>query len=183
MVGEAIENVSSNKRGGELYQSMEGLREVLEDTMKDKKYMREVRESASGSMTKIEKVGFRKMMANYWSNSLPFALDLVGAVVRQGGFIEKMHNIDWLHSPALPSTMTRLVVKYNRYLQILAVNDGAFAVPGGDFIQDPEWDVQVKLKDLQADPNNPLYSIKSFNDLQLYEESFQTSTPKLMCST
>lgn len=112
-----------------LYQSMEALRDVLEDTMKDKKYMREVRGSASGSMTKIEKVGFRKMMANYWSNSSPFALDLVGAVVRQGGFIEKMHNIDWLHSPALPSTMARLINKYNRFLQILAGNGGSFAVP------------------------------------------------------
>lgn len=51
-----------------------------------------------------------------------------------------------------------------------AQTDGAFAAPGGDFIQDPEWDVEVKLKDLQADPNNPLYSIKSFNDLQLCVE-------------
>ncbi|KAF2757621.1 P-loop containing nucleoside triphosphate hydrolase protein [Pseudovirgaria hyperparasitica] len=50
-----------------------------------------------------------------------------------------------------------------------AQTDGAFAAPGGDYIQDPEWDVQVKLKDLQADPNNPLYSIKSFNELQLAE--------------
>lgn len=48
-----------------------------------------------------------------------------------------------------------------------AQGDGTFNAPGGDFIQDPEWDVEVKLKDLQADPDNPLYSIKSFNDLQL----------------
>ena len=112
-----------------MYQSMEGIRDVLEGAMKDNKYMREVREAASGSMTRIEKVGFRKMMANYWSNSSPFALDLVGAVVRQGGFIEKMHNIDWLHSPALPSTMARLITKYNRFLQILSGNGSNFAVP------------------------------------------------------
>ncbi len=55
----------------------------------------------------------------YWDNSSPFALDLVGAVIRQGSFIEKMHNIDWLHSPALPSTMKRLLVKYQRFVTIM----------------------------------------------------------------
>lgn len=30
------------------------------------------------------------------------------------------------------------------------------------------YDVAVKLADLQADPNNPLYSVKSFDDLGLY---------------
>ncbi|TKA56758.1 hypothetical protein B0A55_11287, partial [Friedmanniomyces simplex] len=62
----------------------------------------------------------RRMMSRYWENSSPFALDLVGAVVRQGSFIEKMHNIDWLHSPALPSTMSRLLTKYQRFVQIMA---------------------------------------------------------------
>lgn len=32
------------------------------------------------------------------------------------------------------------------------------------------YDVQVKLADLQADPNSPLYSVKSFKDLGLSEE-------------
>ncbi|KAI9891526.1 MAG: RNA helicase required for poly(A+) mRNA export [Vezdaea aestivalis] len=32
-------------------------------------------------------------------------------------------------------------------------------------LHEPTYDVEVKLSDMQADPNNPLYSIKSFEDL------------------
>lgn len=41
---------------------------------------------------------------------------------------------------------------------------------GSAGLLEPEFDVNVKLTDLQADPNDPLYSIKSFNDLNLSEE-------------
>jgi ATP-dependent RNA helicase DDX19/DBP5 len=37
-------------------------------------------------------------------------------------------------------------------------------------LDEPEYDVNVSLADLQADPNNPLYSIKEFKDLNLTEE-------------
>ncbi|KAI5310591.1 RNA helicase required for poly(A+) mRNA export [Ascosphaera atra] len=47
--------------------------------------------------------------------------------------------------------------------------DGA-ATTTGDNLNEPEYDVQVKLSDIQADPNNPLYSIKSFADLGLSPE-------------
>ncbi|KAF2670222.1 ATP-dependent RNA helicase DBP5 [Microthyrium microscopicum] len=40
-------------------------------------------------------------------------------------------------------------------------------VPG---LAEPEYDVQVSLADLQADPNNPLYSVQKFEDLKLSEE-------------
>jgi ATP-dependent RNA helicase DDX19/DBP5 len=46
--------------------------------------------------------------------------------------------------------------------------DGATVDPqNGSQLQEPEWDVEVKLADLQGDPNNPLYSAKTFEDLQL----------------
>ena len=88
--------------GGEGFnESMSRIRDMIGETMTENhKYMRTVRDSATHRMTRLERVGFRKMMSRYWENSSPFALDLVGAVVRQGGFIEKMHNIDWHHSPA-----------------------------------------------------------------------------------
>ncbi|KAI4284227.1 MAG: hypothetical protein L6R38_001558 [Xanthoria sp. 2 TBL-2021] len=76
-----------------------------------------------------QKFAVRKMMSRYWSNSSIFALDLVGAVIRQGTFIEKMHAIDWLHSPAVQSTMNRLLTKYGRYFTILKLNRGKTAVP------------------------------------------------------
>ena len=101
-------------------ESMSRIRDMIGETMTDNhKYMRAIRDSASHRMTRLERVGFRKMMSRYWENSSPFALDLVGAVVRQGGFIEKMHDIDWLHSPALPATMTRLILKYERFIGIM----------------------------------------------------------------
>lgn len=46
--------------------------------------------------------------------------------------------------------------------------DGAGEELGGSNLQEPEYDVEVKLSDIQADPNNPLYSIKSFNELGLW---------------
>ena len=48
--------------------------------------------------------------------------------------------------------------------------DGASEPLGGnDIVENVEFDVQVKLSDLQANPNDPLYSIKSFEDLGLSE--------------
>ncbi|RMJ24498.1 hypothetical protein PHISP_04627 [Aspergillus sp. HF37] len=46
-------------------------------------------------------------------------------------------------------------------------SDGSTAPMGGSDLQEPDYTVEVKLSDLQADPNNPLYSVKSFGDLGL----------------
>lgn len=100
--------------------SMEHIKDVIEAATKSKSYMRKVNGSLSSRLQRAEKIGIRRMMSRYWENSSPYALDLVGAVIRQGTFIEKMHNIDWLHSPALPSTMKRLLVKYGRFVGIMA---------------------------------------------------------------
>lgn len=45
--------------------------------------------------------------------------------------------------------------------------DGAGEPQHGSELREPEYDVEVKLVDLQGDPNNPLYSIKAFEDLGL----------------
>ena len=45
--------------------------------------------------------------------------------------------------------------------------DGASEVQMGSSLLEPEFNVDVKLNDLQADPNNPLYSVKNFADLNL----------------
>ncbi|KAL2353543.1 P-loop containing nucleoside triphosphate hydrolase protein [Cryomyces antarcticus] len=51
-----------------------------------------------------------------------------------------------------------------------AQSDGAIEEQHGSTLQEPEHDVNVKLSDMQADPNNPLYSIKSFEELRLAPE-------------
>lgn len=49
-----------------------------------------------------------------------------------------------------------------------AQNDGASTwMQGSVGLDEPEFDVNVKLADLQADPNNPLYSAKTFEELNL----------------
>ncbi|KAI9651754.1 MAG: RNA helicase required for poly(A+) mRNA export [Trizodia sp. TS-e1964] len=47
--------------------------------------------------------------------------------------------------------------------------DGAGNVHNGSDLAEPDYEVQVKLSDLQSDPNNPLYSIKTFEELGLSE--------------
>lgn len=110
-------------------ESISCIRDMIDEVIADDHdYMRRVRESDSYQMTRVERAGYRKMMSHYWGNPSPFAVDLVGVVVRQGIFVEKMHDIDWLHSPALPATMTRLLLKYERF--ILLNNDpNLMAVP------------------------------------------------------
>ena len=46
--------------------------------------------------------------------------------------------------------------------------DGAAEPFNGSQLHEPDYMVELKLADMQADPNNPLYSIKSFEELGLY---------------
>lgn len=39
-----------------------------------------------------------------------------------------------------------------------------------------DFEVDVKLQDLQADPNSPLYSVKSFDELGLYNSHLTPQT-------
>ncbi|KAF2207168.1 hypothetical protein CERZMDRAFT_63004 [Cercospora zeae-maydis SCOH1-5] len=105
------------------------VRDRMELAMKDKNLIRQARGSLSSTLLRSERVGVRKLMSRYWDNSSPFSIDLLGAVIRQGSFIEKMHNIDWLHSPALPSTMNRLITKYGNFITIMRQNPTKMAVP------------------------------------------------------
>lgn len=110
--------------------SLESVRAVVEAGLQDGTLLRKVRSFNYIKKIKLaEKVSVRRMMSRYWSNSSIFALDLVGAVIRQGSFIEKMHALDWLHSPTLNSTMTRLLTKYSRYFEILKRHPRHVAVP------------------------------------------------------
>jgi hypothetical protein len=44
---------------------------------------------------KPDRIAVRRMMSRYWGNSSPFALDLVGAVVRQGQFMQVSFHIPY----------------------------------------------------------------------------------------
>ena len=45
--------------------------------------------------------------------------------------------------------------------------DGATQAFQGSSLEEPDYAVDVKLSDMQEDPNNPLYSVKSFDQLGL----------------
>jgi hypothetical protein len=111
-------------------QDITQLREKLELKLRDRKVLIDAQ---GGLYTKIllpkERIQFRRMMSRYWDNLGPFALDLVGAVIRQGTFVEKMDQIDWLHSPTVFDTMDRLIKKYEVFFQIMMDNPKDMAVP------------------------------------------------------
>jgi Glycine-rich domain-containing protein-like len=74
----------------------------------------------------------RQMAAVYDKNTSPFSLDLVGAVLRQGVFVEKMQSFDWLHSPALNHTISRAIQRYDGFFSVMQRNPGKIAVPTFD---------------------------------------------------
>ncbi|KAK9472481.1 uncharacterized protein V1510DRAFT_133363 [Dipodascopsis tothii] len=77
----------------------------------------------------VDKWSIRKMMAYYSATASPFSLDLVGAVIRQSSFVQKMDNIGWIHSPTVQSTISRVIEKYSTFMAIIGENRGKMAVP------------------------------------------------------
>ncbi|OJD28402.1 hypothetical protein ACJ73_00180 [Blastomyces percursus] len=109
--------------------SMSMVRDLLGEALADEEKVQKALHGAASIPNTEERVAIRKMMSRYWDNSSPFALDLVGAVIRQGTFIQKMDNIDWIHSPALEFTMNRLITKYIYFFRIISENRTEMAVP------------------------------------------------------
>lgn len=110
--------------------NIDDLRSHLEVKLRDRKALAQGHGGRYlGSIRPGERVHFRRMMSHYWDNFSPFALDLVGAVIRQGTFVQKMDNIDWLHSPTVMETADRLIKKYKVFLDIMHQNPRNMAVP------------------------------------------------------
>jgi hypothetical protein len=109
--------------------SVSSIRATFEAGLKSARLVGKAKGKRLSTMERVEKISIRRMMSRYWNNSSMFALDLVGAVIRQGSFIEKMHALDWLHSPTVASTMARLITKYARYFEILSRYPTQVAVP------------------------------------------------------
>jgi hypothetical protein len=68
-----------------------------------------------------------------------------------------------LDAAANPATITTTDEKTPNIPQM----DGATEPFSGSQLHEPDYVVELKLADMQADPNNPLYSIKSFDELGL----------------
>lgn len=128
-----IEIVDLIRPGLTLNPTMDTVRGKIENVLTNSSHLRAidgVRLSPRPyKLTPNAKLAVRKMMARYWENFTLFALDLGGAVLRQGVFVEKMVKIDWLHSPSAASTMTRLLAKYQRFFAIMSAHPKNTAVP------------------------------------------------------
>jgi hypothetical protein len=113
--------------------SMATVRDKIEKILKNSSQLRAIdgMKSFPRAYTLVQgaRLAVRKMMSRYWENFTPFALDLGGAVLRQGVFVDKMVKIDWLHSPSAASTMNRLVTKYQRFFDLMAAHPKNTAVP------------------------------------------------------
>ncbi|KAK6206810.1 alpha-ketoglutarate-dependent sulfonate dioxygenase [Colletotrichum tabaci] len=91
----------------------------------------------------------RKMMSRYWENSSPFAIDLVGCVMRQGTFTEKMCKLNWLHFPTARNLMADLLKKYTRFVDIIAI-----AATTKDKVAVPTLDVDLAWHTHQLSPQS-----------------------------
>ncbi|KAI3555064.1 hypothetical protein CABS01_11525 [Colletotrichum abscissum] len=91
----------------------------------------------------------RKMMSRYWENSSPFSIDLVGCVMRQATFTEKMCKLNWLHFPTARDIMGKLLEKYARFVEIIAI-----ASSTEDKVAVPTLDVDLAWHTHQLSPQS-----------------------------
>ncbi|KAK9472022.1 uncharacterized protein V1510DRAFT_418417 [Dipodascopsis tothii] len=85
--------------------------------------------TTASRLSNIEAYGLRRMMASYWNNGTAFSTDLVGAVVRQGSFVEKMEELGWIDSPSVAASLSRFRHKYAKFFSIIRVADARSMVP------------------------------------------------------
>ena len=109
--------------------SVDKLRDELQFILSDREVLIKIRGYFRTAFHIDEKIAFRRMMSSYWDNVSMFSMDLVGAVIRQGTFVQKMDQIDWIHSPTVMTTMDRLINKYKVFFNIMASNPRRLAVP------------------------------------------------------
>lgn len=110
---------------------MNDVKELIESAIQNRGVIQKVNSGtvSRGPLVPRARLATRKMMSRYWDNTSIFVMELGGAVIRQSVFVDKMHGIDWLHSPAARETMNRLLLKYSRFIHIIAANPLHTAVP------------------------------------------------------
>ncbi|KAI0127876.1 hypothetical protein BJ170DRAFT_702122 [Xylariales sp. AK1849] len=125
--GVLAEVVDLLKPGDTTRPSLAMVREIIEKSIEDQSLLS--RANGGKKPNPAARLQIRQMMSRYWDNASPFGLDLVGAVLRQGVFTQEMCKIDWLHSPEATQTMKRLLQKYDRFFQMMALYPNQVAVP------------------------------------------------------
>ncbi|KAF4832764.1 Glycine-rich domain-containing protein 1 [Colletotrichum tropicale] len=111
--------------------SMTAVRDVIEETFTgkfaDPKNLRELMSRHGHKKVTEFRLSLegrrqtRKMMSRYWENASLLGIDLVGCVMRQAVFTEKMCKINWLSLPTAQQTMSALLTKYTRFMTIVSL--------------------------------------------------------------
>ncbi|KAF2148155.1 hypothetical protein K461DRAFT_283217 [Myriangium duriaei CBS 260.36] len=110
--------------------TVDQVRKVVEVWVREPTVIRQASRTGHDRRLRIgERIAIRRMMSCYWDNASIFSLDLVGATIRQNVFVQKMHDLGWLHSPAVGNTMEGLLQKYERFFQIMREYPTKVAVP------------------------------------------------------
>ncbi|KZP04393.1 hypothetical protein FIBSPDRAFT_767494 [Athelia psychrophila] len=92
-----------------------------------------LRESAAKHMKHGGGRLLKRIMGAYSSDSIA-SIDLVGAVLRQGSFVEKMHDLRWTEQgyfdgPEDQVVLQHSVARYHAFLDLIASSHGGFFVP------------------------------------------------------
>lgn len=85
-----------------------------------------------GNITQEKILAISEMLSRYRNHHSIFAVDLISAVLRQSDFTNTMQEIDWIHSPILSATMSRVLLKYDRFMTIIGTFPTRPAIPTFD---------------------------------------------------
>ncbi|KAJ3557415.1 hypothetical protein NM688_g1475 [Phlebia brevispora] len=69
-----------------------------------------------------------------YTDDRPFSIDLVGAVIRQGSFVDKMHNFGWTETGYFDSkedeaVLVHSIARYHAFLDLMSSTPTSFFVP------------------------------------------------------
>ena len=154
---ERIEQIQQDNRS--LQHSHSIVNDAMASSLSEESIQNHLRTVGQNNRTLSElKASARRMTVVYERNMSPFGLDLVGAVMRQGFFIEKMDYFDWIHSLAVEHTVSCALQRYSGFFRVMQQNPNKTAVPTFDV--DLVWHTQ------QLTPNTYYqYSLANCNNL------------------
>ncbi|KAF7311217.1 FAD dependent oxidoreductase [Mycena kentingensis (nom. inval.)] len=92
--------------------------------------------------------GVIERITSAYSTDKPFSLDVVGAVLRQGSFIDKMVALGWTQAGFAGAELDTAVVRYHGFLTLLALSPGTLLVPTLDV--DLAWHTHQLMADQYA---------------------------------
>lgn len=126
-----VAGIMVNRTPNTCWSSMAYTRQQIEMSLKDWSVLEYAMRTSKSRIfvPRANRMSVRRMMSKYWNNASIFSTDLAAACIRQGSFVEKMSEIDWLHSPAVAATMPRLIIKYQRFFDIMSSYPKDMTVP------------------------------------------------------